>query len=108
VRGGAGPGRQAARAARGRRSAKLIKVYIWFAHWCVGARKGLLTVHIQFANIGEKFALLPKKFASEITKQQKKFTLMQKKFTLLQKKFAFLKLKFVKSLHHLSKTIFFC
>jgi hypothetical protein len=94
---------RAAGGARGRGSAKLIKVYIWFAHWCAGARKGLLTVHIQFANNGEKFALLPKKFASEVTKQQKKITLMQKKFTLLQKKFAFLKQKFAKSLHYLSK-----
>ena len=51
---------RAAGGARGRRSAKLIKVYTWFAHWCAGARKGLLTVHIQFANNGEKFTLLTK------------------------------------------------
>ncbi len=58
----------------------------------------MLTVHIQFANNGEKFTLLTKKFASEVTnlintKQQKKFTLLQKKITLMKKKLTFLKKK---------------
>ena len=31
---------------RGRRPAKLIKVYTWFAHWYAGSRKSLIKVHL--------------------------------------------------------------
>jgi hypothetical protein len=94
VRWRAGP--LAAGGARGCRSTKLIKVYTWFAHWCAGARKGFLTVHIQFANNGEKFTLLTKKVCIrgyETAKQnlhwcKNKFALLQKEFTFLQQKFA--------------------
>ena len=48
---------RAAGGARGGRSAKLIKVYTWFTHWCAGAKKGFLTVYLQFTNNGERFAL---------------------------------------------------
>ena len=85
---------RAAGGARGRRSAKLIKVYTWFAHWCAGAQKSFLTIHLQFANNGERFALLTKRFTSEVTNQQKKFTLMQKKFALMQKKFTLTRMFF--------------
>ena len=48
---------RAAGGARGGRSAKLIKVYTWFTHWFAGAKKGFLTVYLQFTNNGKRFAL---------------------------------------------------
>jgi hypothetical protein len=71
---------------RGRRPAKPIKVYTWFAHWCAGGRKVCSKFTCQYAKEESKFTLMPNKFTSEDTKQPKKFTLMQKKFTLKQKK----------------------
>ncbi len=47
--GWAWPKRNGTRAAggpRGRRPAKLIKVYTWFAHWCAGSRKSFIKVHL--------------------------------------------------------------
>ena len=48
---------RAAGGARGGRSAKLIKVYTRFTRWFAGAKKGFLTVYLQFTNNGERFAL---------------------------------------------------
>ncbi len=92
-----------------RRSAKLFKVYTWFAHWCAGGQKTFLqSLHLIFKqwkiNVTKKVYISGYETAEKVyTVTKKSLHRCKKKFTFLQKKVWIIYTKWPKRLPHVNQ-----